>query len=304
MFRFHADEVWLNLHQFLYVLGRHDAGMADRTRRAVVDAPADAEKGLAGLPEESRAVWKDAVQHYATGPSKRDAVFDGPLIDLAHALVRAGSSSLPAGGNPDPATMAALARVEPAYRRAWWRDHQRGNEEWIASLKPLLDAHGVAVLAFITRAYGMDWPSAGYPVHVTAYANWAGAFSTRGNLLLISSRDAGNRELYALEVVFHEAMHQWDDEVDRWLSAEAARQNVRVPPSLSHAMIFYTAGEAVRHAAPAHVPYAEVNGMWKGKTIGAFKTALDTAWKPYLSGSGTRDQAIAALVKLAAPREP
>jgi hypothetical protein len=299
IFRFHPDEAWLNLHQFLYVLGRHEAGMGDRTRRAVVDAPADADTGLAGLSADEQQQWREAVRWYAGGHAKQDAVFDTSLIDLAHALVRAGSSSLPAAGGPDPKTTAVLARVGPIYRRAWWSDHQRGNEAWIASIRPLLDAHGGAVLAFITRVYGMSWPSAGYPVHVTAYANWAGAFSTRGNLLLISSRDSGNRDLYALETVFHEAMHQWDDEVDRLLSAEAARQNVRVPPSLSHALIFYTAGEAVRHVAAAHVPYAEANGLWKGKNIGAFKSALDAAWRPYLSGTGRRDSAIADLIKRA-----
>ena len=303
IFRFHADEVWLNLHQFLYVLGRHEAGMADRTRRAVVDAPADAEKGLAGLTTDEQRQWREAVRWYASGPGKQNAVFDDALIDLAHALVRAGSSSLPAANSPDPKTTAVLARVGPIYRRAWWSDHQRGNDAWIASIRPLLDAHGAAVLAFVTRAYGMSWPSAGYPVHVTAYANWAGAFSTRGNLLLISSRDSGNRDLYALETVFHEAMHQWDDEVDRLLSAEATRQNVRVPPSLSHALIFYTAGEAVRQSVPAHVPYAEANGLWKGN-LGAFKSALDAAWKPYLSGNGTRDGAIADLIRRATRPEP
>ena len=300
--RFHADEMWLNLHQFLYVLGRHEAGMGDRTRRAVVDAPADADKGLAGLSADEQLQWREAVRWYAAGPSKQDAVFAAPLIDLAHALVRAGSSSVTATNNPDPKTTAVLERVGPIYRRAWWTDHQRGNEAWIAMVRPLLGAHGAAVLAFITRAYGVRWPSAGYPVHVTAYTNWAGAFSTRGNLLLVSSRDSGNRELYGLEAVFHEAMHQWDEEIDRLLSAEATKQHVRVPPSLSHALIFYTAGEAIRHVAPTHVSYAEVNGLWKGKNFGAFKSALDTVWKPYLSGSGTRDRAITDLMKLTAAR--
>ena len=43
IFRFESDELWLNLHQFLYVLGRAEAGMADAKRDAVSGAPADAE---------------------------------------------------------------------------------------------------------------------------------------------------------------------------------------------------------------------------------------------------------------------
>lgn len=296
MFRFHTDELWLNLHQFLYVLGRHEAGMADRTRRAVAGAPADEAKGHVAIAPDEQRRWRDAVSLYARGPSRQDAIFDTPLIDLAHALVRAGSSGTLTPADPAAETMAALASVVPVYRRVWWPDHERANEAWVASIRPLLDKHGTAAHAFITRAYRMPWPSGGYPVHVTAYTNWAGAFSTRGDLLLISSLDPGNRGPTALEVVFHEAMHQWDEAIDRLLSAEAARQNVRVPPALSHALIFHTAGEAVRHVVSGYVPYAESNGMWQRGTISPFKAALDTAWKPYLSGRGTRDEAVAALI--------
>jgi hypothetical protein len=298
VFRFHTDELWLNLHQFLYVLGRHEAGTPDRTRRAVADAPRDAERGLTRLSPDEQQHWRAAVAAYAGGLSKQDAVFDEPLIDLALALVRARSGGL-SSGKQDSTAVSVLSSAAPAYRRGWWSDHRKGNEAWTAAIAPLLEAHGGAVLAFITRAYGMAWPSTGYPVHVTGYANWAGAFSTRGDLLVISSRDPGTRGLNALEIVFHEAMHQWDDEVERMLSAEANRQQVRVPPNLSHAMIFYTAGEAVRRVVPDHVPYAEANKMWQpGRNMAAFKPALDAAWKPYLDGSGTREKAIAELVRL------
>ena len=39
IFRLQADGFWLNLHHFLYVLGRAEAQMPDRQRRAVAAAP-------------------------------------------------------------------------------------------------------------------------------------------------------------------------------------------------------------------------------------------------------------------------
>src|SRR6187455_1523679 len=82
---FHPHDVWLNLHHFLYVLGRADAKMPDATRRAVVGAPADQDKALASLPADQQRIWREAVTAYASGPSKRDAIFDAALTKMTNA---------------------------------------------------------------------------------------------------------------------------------------------------------------------------------------------------------------------------
>ena len=114
----------------------------------------------------------------------------------------------------------------------------------------------------------------------------------------MSSLDEGTRGTLGLEIVFHEAMHQWDDAIDLRLRDAAKRAQVaQVPDNLTHAMIFYTAGEATRRAIPGHVPYAELNGMWKQSRIAAFREALDRHWKPYLDGRGSLGAALEALLK-------
>jgi hypothetical protein len=298
IFQFHTDEFWLNLHHFLYVLGRAEAKTADSSRDAVRGAPADEERGLATLSAPEQQIWRDAVQHYAAGISLKDAVFDEPLAKAAHALVAAGTDpELAVGGADglDPAIAAILNRAAPVYRKAWWAAHRAANERWRATVQALVGQHGDTVLAFITRAYGMKWPDGGYPVHVSAYANWAGAYSTSGNLLVLSSLDGGTQGLQGLETVFHEGMHQWDDAMIALVRDRARARGVRLPPNLSHAMIFFTAGEAVRHAVPSHVPYADAAGVWdRGFTV--FRQPLIDVWKPFLDGRGTRDEALAALV--------
>ena len=156
----------------------------------------------------------------------------------------------------------------------------------MAELDALVQRHGRAILAYLVRAYEQPWPSDGYPVQFTPFSNWAGAFSTRGRHLVFSSLDEGLAGLPGLETLFHEAMHQWDEIMDDKLAAASKAKQTQVPANLSHAMIFYTAGEAVRSVIPGHRPYAETRDMWNG-AFREFKPRLDAVWKPYLEGRGS-----------------
>lgn len=297
IFRFNPDGFWLNLHHFLYVLGRAEVKTPDMTRRAVVAAPADQAAGLTHLTEVEREAWMAAVRSYAAGWSKKDAVFDDDLVAVTTALGRL-RQDLPVSSAKVDATLAAvLDQVGPIYRTVWWPAHRQANLEQFVALQKLLDRDGVAILGYITRAYQETWPADGYPVYLSAYTNWAGAYSTGDKLLVVSSLDPGTKGMQGLEIVFHESMHQWDGASFAKLQKAASQVGVRFESLLSHAMIFFTAGEAVRSIDPQHVPYAEANGLWRQKGLGAFKAALDTSWKPYLEGKGTLDEALRALLK-------
>lgn len=295
IFVFHTDEFWLNLHHFLYVLGRAENNEVNATRDAVAEAPRDQERGLEKLSEKEQLLWREAVAFYASRLSKKDLVFDDAMPALTNALARAGNAKSLTGSDVDATIAATLERAAPVYRKAWWRNHLEANRKWTKSIQVLVDRHGATVLAFITKAYQLQWPAAGFPVHVSAYTNWAGAYSTRGNLLVIASLPLGNQAAYGLETIFHEGMHQWDM-VFEALGEQAKKANKVVPRGLSHALIFFTAGEAVRNVLPEHVPYAEEFGVWQ-RGMAQFKAALEEVWKPYLYGQGTRDEALLELVK-------
>jgi hypothetical protein len=296
IFIFQTDEFWLNLHHFLYVLGRAENKETNASRAAVAGAPADQEKGVSTLSSAERAIWSEAVKAYAAGPSKKDLIFDDPMPAVTAALARAGNAPSLTGAGIDPAIASVLERAAPIYRKAWWLRHEEANHAWQTMIQVLVDRHGASVLAYITKAYQMDWPAAGFTVHLSGYSNWAGAYSTRGHLLVVSSLDEATRGTLGLETVFHEGMHQWDEQVFLALRTEARRQNKLVAANLSHALIFFTAGEAVRSVVPAHVPYAIKSGIWE-RMGGSFKQVLDEVWKPYLDGHGTREEALKELVK-------
>ena len=294
IFRFTTDEFWLNLHHFLYVLGRAEAKMPDASRAAVAGAPADSEQGSAALTADERQMWREAIAFYAAGPGRKDAIFDASLAAIAGALASAGDDVSLAGAAIDPQLRATLERAAAPYRKAWWPQHRAANIARRGEIQALVERHGGAVLAFITHAYGMAWPSDGYPVHFSAWANWAGAYSTHG-ILMVSSLDRAGRGFDGLEVAFHEGMHEWDTAMNGLLFAEARRAGKRLPPNVSHGLIFMTAGEAVRRVDPDHVPYAVANRVWE-RGYDPVKPPLDDVWMPYLRGAGTRDETIAALI--------
>jgi len=205
---------WLNLHTFLYVLGRDRLGAADHTREAVAGAPTDQAAGLEKLSASDRRAWEDAVSTYAAGLSNLDAVFDAEMVDVTSALSRSGGPTAPLPALP-ATVRSALERAAPLYRRIWWPAHQKANETWVGAMRPLVDRHGPSILTFITRAYAARWPEHGHPINVAAYSNWAGAYSTRGNapggrrLTRSTSRRITRWESGATEPSPHCALPYW-----------------------------------------------------------------------------------------------
>ena len=296
IFVFHSEDFWVNLHQFLYVLGRHANQSPDRNRDATKDAPNDAAQGLARLTPDERRAWQEAVTFYARGPSTKDVVFDNQLVNQGVALTRAAESSSLNPDGIDPATVSTLQIAAPLYRKAWWPAHRAANQTLEARLRTLVNRHGKTIQTYLTRAYQFPWMADGFPVHLSAWANWAGAFSTSRGVLIVSSLDPPSAGDAGLETIFHEAMHQWP--MFEVLQAEAKKQGKSVPNLLPHALIFYTAGEAVRSVLPDYVPVARALRLWDPQGMGAFREPLTGPWQAFLDGKGTRDEAIAAMFRL------
>jgi hypothetical protein len=289
------NRAWVNLHHFLYVLGRAAGGAPDTKRAAVVDAPKDGT--TAALTEDERRIWTNAVAHYEAGFSKLDLVFDAPAIAATNAIVLAPDDG-PLTMTAVPAeTRKALTAAMAVYRKHWWPAHADANRRRIAGFDQHIGRHGRAILNRLTELYGESWPAGGVRVQISAYANWSGAYSTRGPLLVVASLPAAHDGTSGLEILFHEAMHQWDDQMDVRLRRAATRAGGKVPDGLSHAMIFYTAGHVTRGVVGGtHTPYADANGIWQ-RSFGRFRAALDAHWKPYLDGAGTMEDALANLLR-------
>jgi hypothetical protein len=282
---------WNNLHHFLYVLGRAQNGEPDAQREAVKHAPGEL-AALAARSGAERAAWQSAVDFYAAGPSKQDLVFDKDLINTTRTL----ASLVDGPPNVDRALGAVLARAAPVYTAIWWDAHRRADEARRGDLQTLVNEYGPALVKRLTAIYHADWPSEPRVVDLSAYTNWAGAYSTDGGLIEVASTDPSGSGALGLETLFHESSHQWDEEVQQRIERVAATQHRRAPRSLSHGLIFYTSGEIVKEVIPDHVPYAEQEGIWSRGGMRGMQPVLDEYWRPYLRGTGTIDEALANVI--------
>jgi hypothetical protein len=282
---------WVNLHHFLYVTARARRGL-DASRPAVTSALADT-VGFGALPTALRADWDTALAYYTRTIAERDILFDSALVVVNVALSQVASDSLgPAALDPDLAR--ALERAAPTYRALWWPRHDAANHRWMAAVQPLLDQHGDSAAVWEARAFAVAWPNEPVPVDVTAYANWAGAYTTEGpSHVTISSLNADNQGTAAFEILFHEVLHTMDRPLFERYRSAAREQGKRMLRDPTHAFIFYTAGEVSRRLFPGHVPYAEAVGLWqRARDLGAMRPLLQRHWQPWLDEQITLDDAL------------
>lgn len=285
---------WVNLHQFLYAQAQARAGFS---RRATILAALSDTLGYGASSERDHAAWERALAYYTSAVAPRDFVFDSASIVINNKLADLSDNADLTKTGLDPALVAALTGAAPLYRARWWRSHDAVNRRWIASLRSLLTFHGDTVERRVTRAFQSRWSSDPIHVDVSAYAGWAGAYTTeRPSHIFISSLAVGNQESAALESIFHEALHTMDANVTAALSTAGDRDSVRVPYDVTHALIFYTAGDATRRAIPGYVP-PEDTTVWRRPPFAAYRHAVEQCWQPYLDGSISFSNAVTALVR-------
>src|SRR5262245_20491709 len=90
LFAFTTNDFWLNLHHYLYVLGRAHGRMPDATQPAVASALDDERLGLVPLTDEERSVWDASAAAYANGLSRQSSVFQAPLAPMTINLANTG----------------------------------------------------------------------------------------------------------------------------------------------------------------------------------------------------------------------
>ena len=283
---------WINLHHFLYVSARAKRGL-DADRPAVTRALADT-VGIGGLLPAQRREFDAALAYYDRALAERDILFDSVMVDVTIRLSRVSGSTLAPSAPLDSAHARALTSAAPAYRAVWWTRHDASNRAWISATQRLVDQHGDSAAAWESRVFGVRWSSTPVPVDVTAYANWAGAYTTPNPThLTISSLNSDNHGSAAFETLFHEVLHTMDrDLFDRYRTAARA-QGKRMLRNPTHPFIFYTAGEVTRRLLPSHVPFAETGGLWeRSRDLGPMRPLLQRHWQLWLDGQITMDEAL------------
>lgn len=277
LFEFHSNP-WLNLHHILWARGEPATPPAD-------------------MPDTERSAWSEGLASYAPY-AKRNLLFDEELVKIKESLRTVEARASLDGVAIDGSIKATLERLMPIYRRHWWPAHDRTNREWIAAARALVDRHGAALNAAIARAYSVT-PDNPVWVDVAVYAHPVGAYTTTGPThVMISSTDPGYRGYAALEMLFHERSHAWGRMLFEGVTEAASAQAIKIPPQLSHAVLFFTAGELTARELMQHgiayKHYAQ-DGLYDRLCGTGCGEKLAAQWGPFLDGKRTRTEAFVAL---------
>src|SRR6185369_2340007 len=110
------------------------------------------------LTPAERGAWSSALEYYKQTFAKRDLLFDEELVKIKDRLSDlASSTELKDPGLPAE-LIKTLEQVAPVYRKYWWPEHERANQEWIKNLKLLLQRFAGSLTEELGTAYREKWP--------------------------------------------------------------------------------------------------------------------------------------------------
>ncbi len=339
VFELHSG-FWINLHHFLYQQARQQREAKAGKGGSAHDAPPMASVSQASLSKAERAAWDAAVTYYGSNFADKDLLFNSDLVALKNQLgdfedcAELSGTTHPACDAHLPAAFTAvLERAAPVYRAHWWTDHDRANRRWAARVAPLVRQRGLDLAQRLAEIYQARWPVEKIRVEVSAYANWAGAYTSLDPLrVTIASTDPRNQDLAGFEILFHESSHGLAGPVQEAIIRECRQRGKAIPRDLWHALVFYTTGAVVKsmmtqqennpgdgaekgstnsattEATPpaqpipaqskkpeAYVPYAVREGLYTRGWEG-YQRLLERFWQPYLDGKADFSDAIARMV--------
>jgi hypothetical protein len=301
VFELHSG-FWINLHHTLY-------GQARQSRDA---RGGTSETGATTRRNPSEQVaWDAAVAYYAANYQDKDLLFNTELILLKNQLgdfeqcdELSGVKKKTCDAGLPPKLTHILDAAAPVYRAHEWAEHDRANRKWIAGVSPLVRVKGVELSQRLAEIYQTRWPKERIRVDVSAYANYAGAYTTLDPLrVVISSTDPRNQGNSALEVLFHEASNGIAEPVQLAINRECRQRDKAIPRDLWHALVFFTTGEIIKPVVNAenagaggeYMPYAFRERLYQ-RGWDDYLKLLERFWQPYLDGKATFDDAIAHIV--------
>jgi hypothetical protein len=196
-----------------------------------------------------------------------------------------------------------LESAAPIYRKHRWKEHDAANRRFISALSPLLKQHGAAIAKRLTATFDTTWPSRPIRVDVVHDAGPPGNARTNSEPthITIAADDPRQQGLAALEVIFHEASHKWDEILMKDVNDAARRLNVRPQPGLWHGLLFFNAGRITADAfgaagVPDYVMYMETQGMFDRGYRG-MRPAITKYWAEFLEGKVSRAEATERILR-------
>jgi hypothetical protein len=157
----------------------------------------------------------------------------------------------------------------------------------------------------LPRLYQTSWAGLPFRVDLVDFVspNGGNAASPRDPTLhiLLSSSNATNQQMNALEILFHEASHFFTSPgsvLDTTLAAAARDAGVTLPGDFVHQVHFFMTGDAVRRVLarsgePSHTPIILALKLFADGP----REAIARTWPAYMDGTKTMNEAAADLMR-------
>jgi hypothetical protein len=281
-----CSSFWISLHERL----RHEALLESPETHAEFD-------------DKDRQIWKESLEIYRREVAPKDPVFNSELVEWQNKIALMSNREEPSGIPEDIA--GALRRAAAIYRKKLWQEDDTANRFWIAVESTLLREAGPEITKDASKAYGVTWPALLH-IEVTPFAEPFGANTPSAIdglfLSMISSRDPGNQGFSGLELLFHEPLHHFDAVFMRLLDDVSKKMNKPVPRRLSHAILFYTAGELTRRALMKRgVVYTTVASEVAKRAWPTYMNPLEKYWQAYVDGKMSENEALQQILTALSP---
>ena len=288
-FEFHVDP-WVSLHHFAYHFVR--AEESQRRLRGRVSLAEEDRRAMSADVRNACMSLRSAYQPYIEG----NLLFDPDTRAIAEALVD-GVEAV-----PDKSVRNALTACMPGYREALWPRHRAASANLLQRLMAQLGEHEEMMADRFAATLEGSWPGSPIRVDLTAYANWAGAYTDDSPPNITISSYDDDVAAHAFELLFHEAGHTISFETSLLAAANAALEATGLESDRYwHFILFYAAGRVTAEVLedPSYVPYADATGLTRRESSAPFYDALSTTWD---TSDSLRERALSAAEHVAAAR--
>ncbi|MEP2669408.1 MAG: hypothetical protein ABJH04_10460 [Cyclobacteriaceae bacterium] len=241
------DNYWINLHHFLYQQAKgSQLKKLEEDGSTLIDVGED--KIISSLSKSDKAVLDIALTYY------RDHLIEKSLFqlgDIRVALQRLEGEEVFSDTIDSPELTQVLNEIAPLYSRKFWPLHSTQNQKVVADQIIWIKDLEEGVIKDLVRLSGKEWPDTKVRVDLTAYANYAGAYtvSRPAMNITISSLDPTVETSLFIETIFHEGTHllfSMDSPFRSSIFFLSKELDIEFPRNLWHVSQFYLSGRVVQ----------------------------------------------------------
>ncbi|MDX1671691.1 MAG: hypothetical protein R3211_05070 [Balneolaceae bacterium] len=288
---------WINLHHFLYqeAKGSQQKHLQD-DGYALLEIGEDSVYNH--LTAEEAATMEKAVEYY------REHLIDRSLLrmnDLRVGLQQQDPETPVGGADFSAPFQEALNGASPVYRRHFWPLHDARNRRVYNRHKKMIKIMEESVVDELERVSGDRWPDSRVRIDLTAYANFAGAYTVddpRPNSV-ISTLDPFSGTTLFIETLFHEGTHLLfirSSPFRARIYTMSEEMGMEFPGYLWHICQFYLTGRIVQDLLEQqdieHKLLMDVKKIYGTTADREFRSILET----YYRGNASMDETIRQLL--------